>query len=567
VDATAPTSAATSPQRSSSPGFTVSYTASDNNGGSGLATVDLYAKGPTDSGYTEVATDSTPSSSGSLSYTATEGDGSYSFYAIATDKAGNVQATPANADTTTLLDTTAPASHASSPQYAKSPRLKVSYGASDTGSGLAMVDLYAKGPSDSGYAKVATDTTPGSSGSFDYAAAKGDGAYSFYTIATDQAGNVQAAPANPETTTLLDTTPPSSQAQAPTTATSARFAVPYSASDSGSGLASVDLYAKGPADSGYTKVATDPTPSGSGSFNYTASEGDGAYSFYTIATDRAGNVQPAPATADSTTSLSVAGDTTAPTSSASSPQYSSSAGFTVSYIAADDPGGSGLATVDLYAKGPSDAGYTKAASITAPSGSGSFSYTATEGDGNYSFYTIATDQAGNTQATPNSSTTTLDTTPPTSTASAPQYATGSSFTVSYTAADSGSGLATVALYAKGPADSGYAKVATNTGSAGSGSFSFTAGEGDGSYSFYTIATDQAGNVPAAPANPDSTTQLDTSPPTSQATSPPYANSSFTVSYTAADSGSGRGRPLRRGPERQHVHQGRQRHRSDRLRVV
>ena len=50
-----------------------------------------------------------------FSYTATAGDGSYGFYTVATDNAGNAQATPAGAQATTVLDTAAPSSTASSP--------------------------------------------------------------------------------------------------------------------------------------------------------------------------------------------------------------------------------------------------------------------------------------------------------------------------------------------------------------------------------------------------------------------------------------------------------------------
>ena len=46
----------------------------------------------------------------------------------------------------------------------------------------------------SGYTKVASDTSGGASGSFTYTAAAGDGSYSFYTIATDKAGNTESAP-------------------------------------------------------------------------------------------------------------------------------------------------------------------------------------------------------------------------------------------------------------------------------------------------------------------------------------------------------------------------------------
>src|SRR5207244_1100135 len=141
----------------------VDYTASDAAPSSGLDKVDLYAKAPGDSSYAKVATDSSPASSGTFSYDAAAGDGTYRFYTVATDKAGNAEASPSSADTETLLDTANPSSSASSPALAKTTTVAVDYSASDAApsSGLDKVDLYAKAPGDSGYAKVATDSTPG----------------------------------------------------------------------------------------------------------------------------------------------------------------------------------------------------------------------------------------------------------------------------------------------------------------------------------------------------------------------------------------------------------------------
>ena len=81
--------------------------------------------------------------------------------------------------------------------YSASP-IALTYSASDGGSGLLEVELWAKGPSDGSYALVATDTSPGSP-SFSYTASQGDGVYRFYTLARDAAGNTEAAPASPRT--------------------------------------------------------------------------------------------------------------------------------------------------------------------------------------------------------------------------------------------------------------------------------------------------------------------------------------------------------------------------------
>src|SRR5205823_4540090 len=200
-----------------------------------------------------------------------------------------------------------PSSSATSPALSSSTTIAVDYSASDNApsSGLDKVDLYAKAPGDSAYAKVATDSTPGTTGSFSYDAAAGDGNYRFYTVATDKAGNAETAPASADSETLLDTAKPASSATSPALSSSTTIAVDYSASDNtpSSGLDKVELYAKAPGDSAYAKVATDSTPATICSFSYDAAAGDGNYRFYTVATDKAGNSEAAPASADTETLL------------------------------------------------------------------------------------------------------------------------------------------------------------------------------------------------------------------------------------------------------------------------
>src|SRR5439155_11644133 len=86
---------------------------------------------PSQTSYSLVATDSTPATP-SFSYTASEGDGNYSFYTRAQDKAGNYEAAPATPpDTSTLVDTATPTSSATSPQYSTTNRFTVTYSAND----------------------------------------------------------------------------------------------------------------------------------------------------------------------------------------------------------------------------------------------------------------------------------------------------------------------------------------------------------------------------------------------------------------------------------------------------
>ena len=164
----------------------------------------------------------------------------------------------------------------------------VTYTATDTGgSGVKTVDPYASGPTDSGsYSKVATVTSGAASGNFSaYSFSEGEGTYSFYTRATDNATNLENAPGSADTTIVYDTTKPVSAAgNGGVSATNASSAtVTYTATDTGgSGVKTVDLYASGPTDSGsYSKVATVTSGAASGkAFSPTPSaRARGSYSF------------------------------------------------------------------------------------------------------------------------------------------------------------------------------------------------------------------------------------------------------------------------------------------------
>jgi hypothetical protein len=107
-------------------------------------------------------------------------------------------------------DVTAPASVASAPATASPGAMQVSFTASDSAgpapdvhdpSGIARVDLYVKAPGESTFAKAAS--VPGSAaGGFTYAASA-LGTYSFATVATDVAGNVEVLPASPDAATKV----------------------------------------------------------------------------------------------------------------------------------------------------------------------------------------------------------------------------------------------------------------------------------------------------------------------------------------------------------------------------
>jgi hypothetical protein len=80
--------------------------------------------------------------------------------------------------------------------------------------------------------------------------------------------------------------------------------VPYNATDSfGSGVHHVELYYRHNGTGGFVKYTPSENPSGNWTsgfvaFNTSLTGGDGAYEFYTVATDIADNVEPAPSSAD-----------------------------------------------------------------------------------------------------------------------------------------------------------------------------------------------------------------------------------------------------------------------------
>ena len=414
-DITAPTSSATSPTATNASPFTVTYAATDAT--SGVKEVDLYVDVPGGgTSYVLVDTDTTPASP-SFSYAPSAGEGTYNFYTRARDNATNYESEPGSPpDDSTIYDITAPTSSATAPQYANTSPFTVTYTNSDTGgSGVAEVDLYVDTPAaGTNFVLVATDTTPASP-SFSYAPSAGEGTYQFYTRARDNATNHEDAPGTPDLSTIYDTTAPTSTASSPQYSNASPFTVTYTASDTGgSGVDEVELWVDVPGGgTSYVEVATDITPE-TPSFSYAPSAGQGTYNFYTRARDNATNLEVAPASPPDTATIY---DTTAPTSTATSPTVTNASPFTVTYVA-NDTGGSGVMEVDLYVDTPTaGTNFVLVATDTTPA-SPSFSYTPTDGEGTYSFYTRARDNATNYENAPagNDDTTLYDTTKPSSSA-------------------------------------------------------------------------------------------------------------------------------------------------------
>ncbi len=324
--------------------------------------------------------------------------------------------------------------------------------------------------------------------------------YGFYSVATDNAGNVQPTSTSAQATTTVDATPPTSSVQSlPAFENTTAFPVSWSGSDNagGSGVASYSVYVSDDGDT-FTPFLTDTTET-SATFN---GQDGHSYSFFSIATDNVGNVQDAPTKAQASTSI----DTVAPTSTVQAlPVLENSASFAVSWSGSDNLGGSGIASYTIYVSedGGSFRPFVSNTVQTSVTFAGQNGHT-------YAFYSVATDNAGNVQATPTSAqaTTTVDTTAPTSAATALPVFTKPSFTVSWTGQDDpgGPGIVSYSIYVS---DDGGAFMAWMTATRSTSAlYQGLAGH---TYSFYSMATDKLGKIQPTPTSAQASTQtlLDT----------------------------------------------------------
>ncbi len=192
---------------------TFSGSASTDLGDSDTVTVNVYSG--LDTSGTLVQSPSTTQSGGSWSVGVAPplADGVYTAQAAQVLSGGPAASTPH----TFTVDVTPPASSAAAlPAHEAATVFNVGYNATDATSGLAKVELFAKRPGDVGFVKVGEDNTPGATGSIAFTAGQGDGAYRFYTRATDHAGNTEPAPATEDASTVLDTHAPTVTLAEPT---------------------------------------------------------------------------------------------------------------------------------------------------------------------------------------------------------------------------------------------------------------------------------------------------------------------------------------------------------------
>jgi hypothetical protein len=223
----------------------------------------------------------------------------------------------------------------------------------------------------------------------------GDGAHVFEVRAKDGAGNADPSPAS--RSFAVDTQAPLVSLAEPADGSLGADPTPTLAGQAGTvpgdaATVSIRIYAGTGTGGTLLQIrgaSADPT---TGAYVAAAeSIPTGAYTVQASQSDSAGNTG---VSAAHTFAL----DATPPTSAATAPASANSTSIAISYTASDS--GSGLGSVELRVKPPGAGSYSKAATDSSPSTSGSFPYTAASGDGTYSFYTRAKDLAGNYEAEP-----------------------------------------------------------------------------------------------------------------------------------------------------------------------
>ncbi len=267
--------------------FLVSWSGTDE-GGPGIAFYDIFVSD--NGGPFTLFQDNTTQTS--APFTGQNGH-TYGFYSVATDLAMNSELPPAGAQATTIVDTFAPTSSVAALPAFSPGSFGVSWSGSDTGpAGIATYDIFVS--DNGGPFTLLLDNTSQTSLTFN---GQHDHVYGFYSVATDNAGNVQTTPGGAQATTEVDTAAPTSSVAVLPAFSTPNFTVSWSGSDvGGSGVASFDIF-RSENGAAFTLIL-DNTTATSATFNGQAGQ---SYAFYSVATDNIGNQEATPASADAQT--------------------------------------------------------------------------------------------------------------------------------------------------------------------------------------------------------------------------------------------------------------------------
>ncbi len=281
TDVTPPTSQVEALPAFAQATFPVTWGGSDD--AAGVRSYDIQVRDGPSGAWTDWLLDTTATSA---NFTGVDAH-TYYFRSRARDHAYNLEAYPTgNGDAWITVDTTPPDSSAASPFAANGP-FTVTWSASDAGSGVDTYDIQVRDGPSGVWSDWILDTTATSALFTNVADAH---TYYFRSRARDQVGNVGEYPTDPDTATLVDFVPPTSQAGSPEYALATTFVVTWTGSDVGAGVASYDIQVR----DGITGTWQDWLLSTTQTQAAFSGQLGHAYYFQSRAWDRAGNVEEYP---------------------------------------------------------------------------------------------------------------------------------------------------------------------------------------------------------------------------------------------------------------------------------
>jgi len=375
----------------------------------------------------------------------------------------------------------------------------------------------------------------------------GDGQYVWRVTANFHTWTATSSESDPAT---VDVNPPTGIVTSPTADANVRAGVTITSdsADTGSGVASATFeYSPAGADTWTTIDTFDTSAPYSAAWDTTAI-GDGLYDLRVRTLDNVGHTFLSPPTVDVRVdntapgiSLALAPNPTGASMTGTVTYFRASASGSLAYVATVTDSGSGPASAVFPVR--STAGWSHPAeTVTSPSGGPyqSSAFTWSSGASAPANYTITVaDAAGNTASI--ATTSTIDTTNPTGSVTAPVAAANIRGTVNVTSnsADAGSGVAS-AQFQTSPAG---AATWTNLGSADLvapfattwDTTTFT----EGLYDLRSITTDRVGNTFTSPTIAN--VRADNTPPTGSITAPASSSlvkGTYIVTSNSADTGSG-----------------------------
>ncbi len=445
-------------------------------------------------------------------FSAVEEGHTYYFRSRARDLAGNVEDWPKVPDAFTTLDASPPNSAvAILPPYSRSPFV-VTWSGQDGLSGVADYDLqfcraHCAEPSRAMWIDWLLGVTT------TQALFQGDdGTVFFRSRARDRAGNLEPYPLLPDSTTHIDTTPPSSQVDALPDYSGPAFIVSWQGQDALSGVASYDLqYCLGncsdPALAGNASWADWLTATTATKALFGGGQDGQSYSFRSRARDRAGNLEPWPNKADAVTVV----DAAAPASAVATLPVYSAPSFAVAWSGVDALSGVAAYDVQVCHEGCDSPSGPWAGWLT---GTAALSSTYNGEDGRACYFrSRAYDRVGNVEKWPAApdAWTVVDGSPPVALVDPLPAYSPAVFTVTWSGKDAGSGVASYDLQislAWEPSPGDWTDWLTGT-QATAGTFYGSAGQ---VVAFRARAWDAVGNGGDYPGGPQAWTQVDAAGP-------------------------------------------------------